>query len=267
MMIEATAMTSADPVDITAMRIRNSIAYSPVEPRSFWATNGAASPRETSESESKGAPWALLNPRYANPMVVAKENGIANQVKPPVMKPQTPLNRTEWVRFFPWQVFHNKPALNGVLTVVHSGKNIICSRSHWSTDINWKVETYLQGFSSHRALPIGLVAKHCPEITNYINDSKHKTTYKKHPARKRDWLMSGSSKGCHSATPVCCVGEEFLCSTVNDWLVRSLGCTLADFQCFCVCGNSKLMTFEWHEFQPKLKTLIPLIHISCFRFF
>ena len=38
-------MTSADPVDITAIRIKNSIEYSPVVPNSFWATRGAASPR------------------------------------------------------------------------------------------------------------------------------------------------------------------------------------------------------------------------------
>ena len=37
-------MTSADPVDITAIRMRNSIAYSPVEPSSFCATRGAARP-------------------------------------------------------------------------------------------------------------------------------------------------------------------------------------------------------------------------------
>ena len=84
MMMEATAMTSADPVDITAIRMRKSIAYSPVEPSSFWATRGAARPVRkcniesiiyftsefnldfplaTSSSESKGAPCALLNPR------------------------------------------------------------------------------------------------------------------------------------------------------------------------------------------------------------
>ena len=44
MIIEATAITSADPVDMTAIRIKNSIAYSPVEPSNFWATNGAAKP-------------------------------------------------------------------------------------------------------------------------------------------------------------------------------------------------------------------------------
>ena len=45
MIRDATAMTSADPVDITAIRIKNSIAYSPVEPSSFWATSGAAKPK------------------------------------------------------------------------------------------------------------------------------------------------------------------------------------------------------------------------------
>lgn len=44
MIIDATAMTSADPVDITAIKIKNNIAYSPVEPSSFWATSGAAKP-------------------------------------------------------------------------------------------------------------------------------------------------------------------------------------------------------------------------------
>ena len=38
-------MTSADPVDITAIKIKNSIEYSPVVPNSFWATRGAANPR------------------------------------------------------------------------------------------------------------------------------------------------------------------------------------------------------------------------------
>ena len=42
---DATAMTSADPVDITAIRIRNKIAYSPVDPSSFCATRGAAKPK------------------------------------------------------------------------------------------------------------------------------------------------------------------------------------------------------------------------------
>ncbi len=80
MMIDATAMTSADPVDITAIRMRNSIAYSPVVPNSFCATSGADkpatrlhdscllfpsafnSPFDTSSSVSSGAPWALLRP-------------------------------------------------------------------------------------------------------------------------------------------------------------------------------------------------------------
>ena len=44
MIMEATAITSAEPVDMTAIRIKNSIAYSPVDPSSFWATSGAAKP-------------------------------------------------------------------------------------------------------------------------------------------------------------------------------------------------------------------------------
>ena len=47
--MEATAMTSADPVDMTAMRMRKSMAYSPVVPRSFWATRGAARPDRNGE--------------------------------------------------------------------------------------------------------------------------------------------------------------------------------------------------------------------------
>ena len=92
MIRDATAITSADPVDITAIKIKKSIEYSPVDPKSFCATNGAANPAETSFSDSNGAPWALLIPRYAKPIVVASENGIANHVSPPVMKPQTPCN-------------------------------------------------------------------------------------------------------------------------------------------------------------------------------
>ena len=34
-MIEATAITSADPVDMIAIRIKNKTAYSPVDPKSF----------------------------------------------------------------------------------------------------------------------------------------------------------------------------------------------------------------------------------------
>jgi hypothetical protein len=34
-MMDATAMTSADPVDIIAMRIRKIMTYSPVVPKSF----------------------------------------------------------------------------------------------------------------------------------------------------------------------------------------------------------------------------------------
>ena len=34
----------SDPVDMTAMRMRKSTAYSPVLPSSFWATRGAARP-------------------------------------------------------------------------------------------------------------------------------------------------------------------------------------------------------------------------------
>lgn len=46
MTIEAMAMTSADPVDIIAMRMRKMMTSSPVEPRSFCATRGAARPIE-----------------------------------------------------------------------------------------------------------------------------------------------------------------------------------------------------------------------------
>jgi hypothetical protein len=35
MMMEATAMTSADPVDMMAIRMRKMMTYSPVDPRSF----------------------------------------------------------------------------------------------------------------------------------------------------------------------------------------------------------------------------------------
>ena len=44
MIKDATAITSADPVDITAIKIKNNIEYSPVDPKSFWATSGAANP-------------------------------------------------------------------------------------------------------------------------------------------------------------------------------------------------------------------------------
>jgi hypothetical protein len=46
-MIEATAMTSADPVDIMAIRIKKMMTYSPVDPSNFWATKGAAKPTNT----------------------------------------------------------------------------------------------------------------------------------------------------------------------------------------------------------------------------
>ena len=36
--------------------------------------------------------------------------------------------------------------------------------------------TYLKWFGSHRTLPVGLIAKHCAKITDYINDSKDETT-------------------------------------------------------------------------------------------
>ena len=39
-------MTSAEPVDMTAIRMRKSMLYSPTVPRSFWATKGAASPEQ-----------------------------------------------------------------------------------------------------------------------------------------------------------------------------------------------------------------------------
>jgi len=42
--MEATAMTSADPVDMMAMRMRKMITNSPVEPKSFCATRGADKP-------------------------------------------------------------------------------------------------------------------------------------------------------------------------------------------------------------------------------
>ena len=61
-MIEATAMTSADPVDMTAIKIRKSIAYSPVGPKSFCATNGAVNPADISLLVSIGEPCAELNP-------------------------------------------------------------------------------------------------------------------------------------------------------------------------------------------------------------
>lgn len=43
-MIDATAMTSADPVDMTAINMRMIMAYSPVDPKSLCATRGAESP-------------------------------------------------------------------------------------------------------------------------------------------------------------------------------------------------------------------------------
>ena len=47
-------------------------------------------PLATSSSESIGAPCALERPRQARPIVVARVKGMANQVKPPEIKPQTP---------------------------------------------------------------------------------------------------------------------------------------------------------------------------------
>ena len=63
MRMEATAITSAEPVDMTAIKIKKSMAYSPVVPSSFCATRGAARPAETSSSVSRGAPWAEDRPR------------------------------------------------------------------------------------------------------------------------------------------------------------------------------------------------------------
>lgn len=47
-------------------------------------------PLVTSSSDSIGNPWADDSPRYAKPIVVARVKGIANQVNPPNMNPQTP---------------------------------------------------------------------------------------------------------------------------------------------------------------------------------
>ena len=38
--------------------------------------------------------------------------------------------------------------------------------------------TYLKRFGSHRALPVGLIAKNSSEITDYINESKNEPTWK-----------------------------------------------------------------------------------------
>ena len=38
--------------------------------------------------------------------------------------------------------------------------------------------TYLKWFGSHRTLPVGLIAKHCAKITDYINESKYEPTWK-----------------------------------------------------------------------------------------
>ena len=51
-------------------------------------------PLATSSSVSIGNPWAEESPRYASPIVVARVKGIANQVRPPEMKPQTPYQTT-----------------------------------------------------------------------------------------------------------------------------------------------------------------------------
>merc|ERR1719370_2626655 len=51
------------PVDMTAIRMRNSMEYSPTGPSSFWATRGAARPFMMSSSERRGAPWAEESPR------------------------------------------------------------------------------------------------------------------------------------------------------------------------------------------------------------
>ena len=44
---------------------------------------------------------------------------------------------------------------------------------------------YLQRFRRNGGLPIGLVAKDSPKITNYVNDSEDKATWK----LKKGWLL------------------------------------------------------------------------------
>ena len=45
--MDAAAMTSADPVDMTAIRIKSTITYSPVLPRSLCATVGGTRPAKS----------------------------------------------------------------------------------------------------------------------------------------------------------------------------------------------------------------------------
>ena len=64
-------------------------------------------------------------------------------------------------------------ALNSLTSI--QGKD---SRNGQGDQTLMSLVTYLKWFGSHRALPVGLIAKNSSEITDYINESKNEPTWK-----------------------------------------------------------------------------------------
>lgn len=51
--MDDTAMTSAEPVDVTAIRIMMMMMNSPVRPSSFWATTTGTSPTNMNQNQNQ----------------------------------------------------------------------------------------------------------------------------------------------------------------------------------------------------------------------
>jgi len=77
---ELTAMASAEPVEMMAMKSMMAMAQPPPVPRRCTATAGGTRPAPASVAEMGS--WMAVD---ATPSDDASENGIANQTMPPSM--------------------------------------------------------------------------------------------------------------------------------------------------------------------------------------
>lgn len=89
MNILLTAMNSAELADVTAMKINISVAAAPPLPSNATAEFGSTSPAVTSASGIRlgyvGQAGFPSRARAARPIVVAASQGMANQLRPPMM--------------------------------------------------------------------------------------------------------------------------------------------------------------------------------------
>lgn len=84
-----TAIYSAELAEVTAMKTSNKEAAAPPLPRRATAASGSTKPAVTSASGMRdgkvGKTEFVSSARADNPIVVAVNHGIANQLSPPIM--------------------------------------------------------------------------------------------------------------------------------------------------------------------------------------